>query len=64
MSEQVHINPSNSIDELLIILKVSRGTLFKLINGEELRTYTIGRRRFASGDAVREFISKREGMAA
>lgn len=37
--------------------------LYDLINSGELRTYTVGRRRYCSADAIMEFIHGREAEA-
>ncbi|MGH8627156.1 MAG: helix-turn-helix domain-containing protein, partial [Gammaproteobacteria bacterium] len=38
----------------------SRNSLYALIHSGELRSYTIGRRRFASREAIIDFIKRRE----
>jgi excisionase family DNA binding protein len=40
---------------------VSRGTVYKLIRAGELKTFTIGRRRFVSDEAIAALIRAREG---
>jgi len=50
-----------SIEEVLNgPLKVARPTLYGLINSGQLRTFTVGRRRFVSDSALSEFIEARE----
>jgi len=39
---------------------ISQPQIYKHINSGELRTYTIGRRRFVSEEALKEFVSRRE----
>lgn len=36
---------------------ISRWTLYRLIRSGELATVTIGRRRFVTADAIREFVA-------
>lgn len=43
---------------------LGRVALYRLINSGALRTFTVGRRRFVSEQAIREFIATREGRAA
>ena len=51
---------SYSIIQLMEILHVSRQTIYDEINSGRLKTFRIGRRRFASSNAVHEYIDDRE----
>ena len=53
-----------SIPEAMIALGMSRQTIYNLINDAELKTYTVGRRRYISLDALLAFIEKKEAEAA
>ena len=53
----LHQNPepfAYSIPEAMEALRISRATIYQLINDQRLRTYQIGRRRFCSRDALIE----------
>lgn len=54
------LKPANTIPETVEALGLSRATLYELIRTGELRTYTVGRRRYCSEEAIREFIRTRE----
>jgi excisionase family DNA binding protein len=43
-----------SIPEAMTALRISRATIYELINDGMLRTYRIGRRRFCTHDAIVE----------
>ncbi len=49
-----------TIPEVLVALKMSRNTLYEEIGAGRLRTYTVGRRRYSSDEAVEEYIRARE----
>jgi len=51
---------SYSINQLMEVLHVSRQTVYDEINSGRLKTFKIGRRRFVSDDALREYIKDRE----
>ena len=53
-------NFSYSIIQLMEVLHVSRQTVYDEINSGRLKTFKIGRRRFVSDDALREYIKDRE----
>jgi len=53
-------NFSYSIIQLIEVLHVSRQTVYDEINSGRLKTFKIGRRRFVSDDALREYIKDRE----
>ena len=42
---------------------ISNGTIYELIGSGELKSFTVGRRRFISRDAIREFIKRKENQA-
>lgn len=64
MNKPVHIKVVNSIKETSEILEVCNQTTYNEINKGLLKTFKIGRRRFVSGDALREYIKDREKEAA
>lgn len=49
-----------SIPETCELMGVSRQTVYDLINAGLLRSYTIGRRRFCSRDAILDCVKARE----
>lgn len=49
-----------SIGEVMKVLKLSRQVVYNEINAGRLKTYKVGRRRFASAEAVRAWIRQRE----
>jgi excisionase family DNA binding protein len=49
-----------SIDELMRALKLSRQVVYDEINAGRLKTYKVGRRRFASAEALRAWVRQRE----
>ncbi|MFP5504873.1 MAG: helix-turn-helix domain-containing protein [Gammaproteobacteria bacterium] len=49
-----------TIDDATQVLGLSRPTLYREIAAGRLRTYHVGRRRYVSADAVREYIAARE----
>lgn len=49
-----------TIDDATQVLGLSRPTLYREISAGRLRTYHVGRRRYVSADAVREYIAARE----
>lgn len=53
-----------TIPEAIEALRTSRNTLYEEIAAGKLRTYTIGRRRYVSAEAIREYIRAREAEAA
>ena len=57
--------PLLTIDEAREILRVSRWTVYRLINERQLETIKIGSRRLVPTDAVRDLIKRlREGSTA
>lgn len=42
---------------------ISRKTIYDLINGGDLVSFTLGRRRLISGNAIREYIRRQERKA-
>ena len=53
-----------SVERAIDVLATSRRTIYEVIRTGELRTYTVGRRRYISAEAVREFIARREAATA
>jgi len=56
--------PIYRIAEAFEILGVSRPLGSKLIHTGELRTYTVGRNRYTTADALRDFTEMRERAAS
>lgn len=52
-----------SIDEVIDVLGIGRRKIYELLNDGELKSYTIGRRRFVSVHALDEFIREREAAS-
>ena len=52
-----------SIEEAMKELNISRQIIYNEVNSGRLKTYTIGRRRFISRDAIAAFIRDREKEA-
>ena len=55
---------SMSITDAAKALNVSRPTIYKEIQAGRLHTFTIGRRRLVSPEALREYVKAREKVAA
>jgi len=49
-----------SITDAAKALNVSRPTIYKEIQQGRLQTFTIGRRRLVTPDALRDYVSQRE----
>lgn len=49
-----------TIPEAIEALRTSRNTLYQEIAAGRLRTYAVGRRRYISAEAIREYIAARE----
>jgi len=49
-----------SINELPEVLPIGRSLIFEEIKSGALRSFTVGRRRLVSHDAVREYIRAKE----
>ena len=52
-----HTKPRYSINDLLELLSIGRGTLYAEIKLGRLKTYTLGKRRFADPEAVDEYVA-------
>ena len=52
-----------SITDAAKALSVSRPTIYKLIQNGKLQTFTIGRRRLVTPEALNKFIQSRETAA-
>ena len=53
----------NTVEETMHRLRISRMTVYRLINSGELRSLTIGRRRLVSEQAIADYISALDGYA-
>ena len=53
-----------SIREFEHAVGISHSTTYELIGTGELKTFTIGKRRFISAGALHDFIARREAEAA
>lgn len=53
-----------SIDAATEVMGLSRPTIYREIQAGRLRTFHVGRRRYISADAIREYIAAREAEAA
>lgn len=56
----IETQPVYSMAEAFEALRMSRATGYELVNSGRLRTYTVGRRRYISGEALIEFVRGRE----
>ena len=54
----------HSVMEAAKALNLSRQTIYDLIAKDELRTFTVGRRRLISDQAITDFIEAREAESA
>ena len=59
-----HEKPTYTIREAEQLLNLSHAKLYEQIGAHSLRTYTVGRRRFVSADAIEQFVLDREAAAA
>ncbi len=57
---RVSYKPAYPLGETSAIFAVSRTTLYNWIDAGSLRTFTMGARRFVSGEAMSELIHTRE----
>lgn len=55
---------SHPIEAAIARLGTSRGTLYKLIAAGEIRTYSVGKRRYVTEAALRDFVARREAASA
>jgi len=60
----VAYKPVYSVTEAFEALGVSRVTGYRLIQNEILKSYHVGKRRFVSGEALRECIDRMQNGAA
>ena len=60
-----HTKPRYTINDLISLLSIGRGTLYSEIQSGRLDTYTIGKRRFADPTAVDQYVElcKKEAAA-
>ena len=52
-----------TIPDTCEVLNTSRATVYDEINAGRLRSFTIGRRRYVSREAIADYIREREGEA-
>ena len=52
-----HNKPRYTINDLLFLLSIGRGTLYAEIRSGRLKTYTIGKLRFADPTALDEYVA-------
>ena len=64
MNAQISDKPCYSILEFERAIGLSHAKVYQLIKTREVRSFTIGRRRFISAEALREFIQTREVLSA
>ena len=66
MQNDTHPIPKSvySIAEFKRAIGISHSLTYELIKAGAVRTFTIGKRRFVSAAAVKEFIESREAAAA
>ena len=59
-----HNKPRYTINDLIFLLGIGRGTLYGDINSGKLATYKIGKRRFSDPLSVDEYVElcKREAI--
>ncbi len=58
-----HTKPRYSINDLLKLLSIGRAKLYEEIQMEKLKTYKIGKRRFASPAALDSYVELSEKEA-
>lgn len=51
---------SYTIEDAILTLNLSRATLYREISQGRLRTFSVGRRRFVSLQAIEDYIAERE----
>ena len=56
----LHSPCSNTALEACFKLKITQPTLYELINSGKLRSYKIGRHRYITDDAIRDFQTEAE----
>lgn len=49
-----------TVNDLCLVLKLGRNKIYEEIAAGRLRTYTVGRRRYSTDEAVEEYIRARE----
>ena len=59
----IHTKPRYSINELVSLLSVGRAKLYEEIQLERLKTYKLGKRRFASPEALDSYVKQCEKEA-
>ena len=53
-----HSKPRYSIRDMLGLLSIGRGRLYSEINQGKLKTYKIGKRRFAAPEAIDDYVER------
>ncbi len=56
----VHTKPRYSINDLMQLLSIGRTRLYRDINLGQLKTYKVDKRRFASPEALDEYVKLKE----
>lgn len=59
-----HTKPRYSVNDLISLLSIGRARLYADINAGKLATYKIGKRRFASPEAVDNYVALCEKVAS
>ncbi len=59
----IHTKPRYSINDLLSMFNIGRARLYEDIQNQKLKTYLVGRRRFASPEAVDDYTKTCEQEA-
>lgn len=64
IGQELQPEKAYSIDDLTTVLGLSKPTLYAEINAGRLKTYCVGKRRFATRKAVMEWQQAREQESA
>jgi hypothetical protein len=59
-----HSKPRYSVNDLIALLSVGRARLYADINTGKLNTYKIGKRRFASPEALDTYVEQQQQDAS
>jgi excisionase family DNA binding protein len=60
MTDGFRFPPVNTVYEACKLLRISRSSYYQLIATGKLRTFTIGRKRLATGEALAELVRNEE----
>jgi len=58
-----HTKPRYSINDMLALLSIGRAGLYSAIHAGKLKTYKIGKRRFAAPEALDKYVETCEQEA-